>query len=73
MTSASTSPADSPNDGVWISTRGGANSGKTSTGMSRIWARPKYIIIAARATTMYRSFRLDPTIQRIMRNAPDRQ
>ena len=29
---------------VWISTRGGANSGKTSTGMSRSWPTPKTII-----------------------------
>ncbi len=38
VTSSSTSAADSPRVIVWISTRGGANSGKTSTGASRSWS-----------------------------------
>ena len=33
VTSASTSSAEQPEASVWISTRGGANSGKTSTGV----------------------------------------
>ena len=41
VTRASTSAAESPSATVWISTRGGANSGNTSTGMSRIRPRPE--------------------------------
>ena len=37
VTSASTSAGDRPRQMVWISTRGGANSGNTSTGSS--WTR----------------------------------
>src|SRR5262245_30536609 len=36
VTNCSTSVEESPRHGVWISTRGGANSGKTSTGMASI-------------------------------------
>ena len=39
--------AESPRQTVWISTCGGANSGNTSTGMSRSCATPKTIIAAA--------------------------
>ncbi len=51
VTSDSTSAADSPRQDVWISTRGGANSGKTSTGMASSWPTPKNIIAPANATT----------------------
>ena len=69
VTRDSTSSAESPRHGVWISTRGGANSGKTSTGMLGSCAMPKNIIAAAIASTMNRNFRLVPTIQRIMAGA----
>src|SRR5574342_1243201 len=65
VTRASTSSAVIPRDGVWISTRGGANSGNASTGMLGIWALPYPIIATASASTMYRNFRLDLTIERI--------
>src|SRR5512144_2562000 len=65
VTRASTSSAVIPRDGVWISTRGGANSGNASTGMLGIWAMPYPIIATASASTMYRNFRLDLTIERI--------
>ena len=64
--SSSTSDAVMPMPSVWISTKGGANSGKTSTGMERIRSMPKYISAAAMATTRKRNFKLDPTIQRII-------
>src|SRR5438093_5169723 len=64
--SSSTSAAVMPMPSVWISTRGGANSGKTSTGMERMRSMPKYIIAAATAITRNRNFKLDPTIQRII-------
>ncbi len=51
VTSDSTSSADIPRAGVWISTLGGANSGKTSTGSCRSWAPPKNIIPIASAMT----------------------
>ena len=66
VTSDSTSAADRPIAEVWISTRGGANSGKTSTGIARSCCTPKNIIAAALATTMYRNRRLAWTIQRSM-------
>ena len=47
VTSDSTSAADKPIAEVWISTRGGANSGKTSTGIVRSCCTPKNIIAAA--------------------------
>jgi hypothetical protein len=50
----STSLADRPRAAVWISTRGGANSGKTSTGAFRSSCTPKSIVPAAIATTMNR-------------------
>ena len=48
-----------------MTTRGGANSGKTSTRWSGSVAMPKTIIAAAATTTRYRNLRLVPTIQRI--------
>src|SRR2546422_7716702 len=64
--SSSTSLAVMPMPSVWISTMGGANSGKTSTGIERRRSMPKYIIPAAMAITRKRNLRLDPTIQRII-------
>ena len=66
VTSCSTSSADRPMQIVWISTFGGANSGKTSTGIARTWAAPKIIMPAASATTMKRNRRLVAMIRRIM-------
>ena len=66
VTSCSTSAADRPRHSVCTSTRGGANSGKTSTGRFRNWATPKNIISEAPTTTRKRSLRLVATIQRIM-------
>src|ERR671916_1705831 len=63
---ASTSAAERPIAAVCTSTFGGANSGKTSTGMARSSPPPKTIIATARPTTRYLNLRLDPTIQRIM-------
>ena len=51
VTSSSTSWAESPRLGVWISTFGCANSGKTSTGVSRSVPTPKTSIAAPAATT----------------------
>jgi len=52
VTSDSTSVPDRPSASVWISTRGGANSGKTSTGMCRSCWTPKNRSPAAAAATM---------------------
>jgi hypothetical protein len=71
-TSSSTSRADRPEHSVWISTRGGANSGKASIGISRSCRTPKNITSEAPTTTRYRSFRLVPMIQRIMARIPQR-
>src|SRR3954447_20360850 len=65
LTSDSTSDAVRPRHAVWIVTIGGANSGKTSTFCSRSSAVPKYTSVAASATTRYRNFRLEATIQRM--------
>jgi hypothetical protein len=51
VTSDSTSDADSPREGVWISTRGGANSGKTSICVWRSCPTPKNIRAVVSATT----------------------
>jgi hypothetical protein len=51
VTSDSTSEEDNPREAVWISTRGGANSGKTSIGASRSVPAPKNISAAASPTT----------------------
>src|SRR5688572_19132949 len=64
--SSSTSAAERPSAAVWISTRGGANSGNTSTGMERSCPVPKIIIPTARAMTMKRSLMLLRTTQRII-------
>ena len=54
VTSVSTSEVDIPIEIVWTSTRGGANSGKTSTGTFCIWTMPMLIIAAAAASTRNR-------------------
>ena len=63
VTSSSVSEAVSPSVMVWISTFGGANSGKTSTLACRNCPAPTAIIVTAAARTRYRNFRLDRTIQ----------
>jgi hypothetical protein len=65
VTRDSTSPVDSPLHMVWISTRGGANSGNTSTGIFVNCNDPTVIINTATATTMNLNLRLVSTIQRI--------
>src|SRR5262249_55030317 len=69
VTSASTSAADRPRHSVCTSTRGGANSGNTSTGTSRNRAIPKAISSEAATTTTNRSRRLVAMIRRIMGTA----
>ena len=66
----STSSVDIPRPSVWTSTKGGANSGKTSTGMLLTRVAPNATIPTANATTMKRKCRLDRTIQRIMCGRP---
>src|SRR5882762_133360 len=66
VTCASTSAGDSPRQSVWTSTLAGANSGKTSIGISRSRWAPKKVRPRPNATTMKRKRRLFPTIQRIM-------
>src|SRR5690349_12916064 len=65
VTSCSTSAAVRPMAMVWISTFGGANSGKTSTEAVLSWTPPNAIIATAMATTKARNFRLNPTIRRM--------
>ena len=65
VTRDSTSPVDRPLHMVWISTRGGANSGNTSTGIFASCSDPTPIISRAIATTMNRNRRLVSTIHRI--------
>jgi hypothetical protein len=65
VTKASTSAAERPKQMVCTSTFGGANSGKTSTGMARSCPLPKINMAAARPTMRNRNFRLEATIQRI--------
>src|SRR5918996_3191852 len=67
VTSDSTWAAESPREGVWISTFGGANSGKTSTLVCWSCWTPKKIRPPATAMMMYRNLRLDPTTQRSIR------
>src|SRR2546427_1127 len=69
VTCASTSAGDSPRQRVWTSTLAGANSGKTSIGISRSRWAPKKVRPRPNATTMKRKCRLFPTIQRIMTSA----
>ncbi len=71
VTRFSTSSADRPMQMVWISTFGGANSGKTSTGIARTWDVPKIINPAAAARTRKRNRRLRAMTRRIMvRDSP---
>src|ERR687893_463751 len=63
--SSSTCSEELPIARVWISTCGGANSGKTSTSALRVSPMPKIISAAAAKITSHRNRRLDPTIQRI--------
>src|ERR671919_1699373 len=63
--SSSTCSEELPTAMVWISTRGGANSGKTSTSALRVSPTPKTISAAAAKSTSHRNRKLDPTIQRI--------
>ena len=81
VTRVSVSSGVSPRVTVWISTFGGANSGNTSTGMSRSCVMPNSIIAPPRATTRKRNRMLVETIQRIIgrghpaagaRSRPDR-
>src|SRR5918997_3939435 len=68
--SSSTSSEELPIATVCTSTRGGANSGKTSTCALRVSPMPKIISVAAANSTSHRNRRLDPTIQRISCNFP---
>src|SRR5262245_34998127 len=63
----STSAVERPGASVWISTSGGANSGKTSSGVERMARTPKIIRATASATTMTRKRREVETIQFICR------
>src|SRR5918911_3290923 len=63
--SSSTCSEELPTAMVWISTRGGANSGKTSRSALRVSPMPKTISTAAAKSTSHRNRKLDPTIQRI--------
>src|SRR6478609_3712521 len=64
-TSSSTSWAVSPRHAVWISTCGGANSGKTSRDALLSWTDPSSITTQAMATTIVLNRRLIPTIHRM--------
>src|SRR4029079_311524 len=66
VTNASTSAADRPSGAVLLSTRGGANSGKTSTGIDRNWLVTSRIIPTAKATTRKRKRMLVAMTRRIM-------
>src|SRR5215218_4334359 len=63
--SSSTCSEELPTATVWISTIGGANSGKTSTSAFRVSPMPKTINAAAAKSISHRKRKLDPTIQRI--------
>jgi hypothetical protein len=60
--SCSTSSAESPRASVWISTYGGVNSGRRSTGVSRSCVIPAYTRAAASGRTRIPKRRLDRTI-----------
>src|ERR671914_2613532 len=62
---SSTCCEELPTAMVWISTCGGANSGKTSTSALRVSPMPKSISATAAKITSHRNRKLDPTIQRI--------
>ncbi len=68
---SSTSAAVIPGPSVWISTFGGANSGKTSTGILRSSWLPKTSKAAASANRRNRNLRLEPTAQRNINLPPD--
>jgi hypothetical protein len=68
--SDSASSVDIPRPSVWISMNGGANSGKTSTGIDPTLVAPNTISAAAPAITRNRNFRLVPMIQRIIGGYP---
>src|SRR3712207_5897005 len=63
--SSSTCFEELPTARVWISTIGGANSGKTSTSALRVSPMPKTSSTAAAKIISHRNRKLDPTIQRI--------
>src|SRR5215203_59316 len=63
--SSSTCCEELPTAMVWISTIGGANSGKTSTSAFRVSPMPKTMSAAAAKSTNHRNRKLNPTIQRI--------
>src|SRR5215207_4783343 len=63
--SSSTCSEELPTAMVWISTRGGANSGKTSRSAFRVSPMPKTMSAAAAKSTNHRNRKLNPTIQRI--------
>ena len=65
VTSDSTSDVELPRAMVWISTCGGANSGKTSTFDSGILASENAMNVPARKMTIQRKWRLRETIQRM--------
>src|SRR5918995_1302681 len=62
---SSTCSEELPTARVWISTRGGANSGKTSRSALRVSPMPKTMSATAAKITSHRNRKLDPTIQRI--------
>jgi hypothetical protein len=70
---SSTSWVVIPMPSVWISTRGGANSGKTSTGRSETRPNPRANMAAEMATTRYRNLRLEPMIQRNISGTPSQR
>ena len=59
VTSCSTSEVDRPTQAVWMTTRGGANSGKTSTCIFGSEVMPRIIRPTAAATIRCRNFRLE--------------
>src|ERR671921_2646436 len=65
VTSSSTCSEELPTAIVWISTRGGANSGKTSRSALRVSPVPKTMSAAAAKITNHRNRKLDPTIHPI--------
>src|SRR3712207_3719979 len=66
--SSSTSTAEFPTASVCTSTIGGANSGKTSSGASRVTKNPNTRVAAAPKIASHRKRRLRATIQRITRS-----
>ncbi len=65
VTRDSTSAVVRPMHRVWISTLGGANSGKTSMRIAGSATVPNTIMPTAAATTMNRNLRLAETVRRI--------